>query len=75
MNAAQCASHPTFIGSVLEKCYRISPDRHYTMLAAGSHRRWIPCREYCLKLLPDNQLNLRHPYIFFGCFGKSGMER
>ena len=42
MNAAQCASHPTFIGSVLEKCYRISPDGHYTMLAAGSHRRWIP---------------------------------
>ena len=31
MNAAPCGSHPTFIGSVLEKCSRISPDRHYTI--------------------------------------------
>ena len=28
INAAPCGSHPTFIGSVPEKCSRISPDLH-----------------------------------------------
>ena len=31
MNAAPCGSHPTFIGSVPEKCCRISPDLYYTI--------------------------------------------
>ena len=30
MNAAPCGFHPTFIGSVPEKCCRISPDLYYT---------------------------------------------
>ena len=35
MNAAPCGSPPTFIGSIPEKCCRISPDRHYTIKVEG----------------------------------------
>ena len=35
MNAAPCGFHPTFIGSVPEKCCRISPDLYYTTNVKG----------------------------------------
>ena len=36
MNAAPYGSHPTFIGSVPEKCCRISPDLYYTTTVEGT---------------------------------------
>ena len=36
MNAAPCGSHPTFIGSVPEKCYRNSPNLYYIIDVEGT---------------------------------------
>ncbi len=56
MNAAPCCSHPTFIGSVPEKCSRISPDLHCIIDAApcGSHPTSTgSVLEKCYRISPD----------------------